>query len=61
MSDLEYNNVDWKNPHSIIKFYKQNYIYFNKSESIRTQDEIINIINVKGKYIDSLIKIDHLS
>jgi tetratricopeptide (TPR) repeat protein len=47
--------VDWKDPDSIIEFYEKNDDTFSDFKSLIEEEKIIELINIKCYYVNSLI------
>jgi tetratricopeptide (TPR) repeat protein len=46
--------VDWRNSEEIISFYEKNRLYFDNFNLIKNLDTIIEFINIKLSYIETL-------
>jgi hypothetical protein len=51
----EARKVDWQDNESILNFYEKNQLYFDNYKLIKEEKNIVDIIQMKARYIDALI------
>ena len=47
--------VDWNDTESISRFYEKNYIFFDNYTKLKSEKDIIDVIQMKAHYISALI------
>jgi len=48
--------INWQKMEEVINFYESNQLYFNNYKTISSPDSIIEIIQIKQRYIEALVK-----
>ena len=56
MKKIEYSDLDWENPDLVIKLYENDYESIRISDFLNNKEKVIEILNVKLQYVNSLIK-----
>tara|TARA_B100000809_G_scaffold101249_1_gene99811 strand:+ start:246 stop:815 length:570 start_codon:yes stop_codon:yes gene_type:complete len=56
LKKIEYSDLDWENPDIVIKFYESNYQSITIKEYINNKEDVVQLLNVKLQYINSLTK-----